>query len=556
MIALQKATIRFVALYFFAIFLLIISTSCHRESEDLKKKASKKTQLKKKTNVASDKETILRGEKIFEKYCMQCHASGGTGQIGPNLTDDYWIRGATEEEITRTINEGVPDKGMVAFAEHLPEHEISDVIAYVVSLRGTNKIGKSAQGYLYKKIGDSYEKDKNAPFTVAEVEIPKDVPIISANGNVKRGKDLFNVVLGCAHCHGTDAYGHIDNRNIKEAKKRYSKNWLRVIDYVMFYGRSVHPTDEVYVTNEDGKSLSVIKDSETVSVKTIPIGKRPRGVKFSLDRKLLYVATSGSPKMPPWMSKEEKNSLITDPKADGIAEIDLQTLAVTNIFNAGTDPEQFDIARDGTRLFVANEDASTLSVFDLNKKKIIAEINVGNEPEGVRVSHIGNLVAVTCEEKGELFIIDCVDYSIVAEKEIGKRPRSVVFSPDDELLYVSSEGEGVIYELEVKTLLVNKTIKLPAGSAPVEMVMNKQGDKLFVANGRGKTVCEIDLLSKKVKRTVSIKDRPWSLALNQTETRLYTANGPSDDISIIDLETFTVLQNIKTDKGPWGIVVR
>src|SRR5688572_31068947 len=55
----------------------------------------------------------------------------------------------------------------------------------------------------------------------------------------------------------------------------------------------------VYVTNETGGDLTVIDGGTNEVVATIPLGKRPRGIKVSPDGTKLFVALSGSPLAPP-----------------------------------------------------------------------------------------------------------------------------------------------------------------------------------------------------------------------------------------------------------------
>ena len=51
----------------------------------------------------------------------------------------------------------------------------------------------------------------------------------------------------------------------------------------------------IYVTNEVSGDLSVIDSSTNSVIATVPLGKRPRGIHASPDRKTIYVALSGSP---------------------------------------------------------------------------------------------------------------------------------------------------------------------------------------------------------------------------------------------------------------------
>jgi cytochrome c oxidase cbb3-type subunit 3 len=80
---------------------------------------------------------IASGQKVYQNTCASCHGPDGGGIIGPNLTDEFWLHGASAAEIHRTITEGVLDKGMPAWGKMLPPGDVENVTAYVASLRGT-----------------------------------------------------------------------------------------------------------------------------------------------------------------------------------------------------------------------------------------------------------------------------------------------------------------------------------------------------------------------------------------------------------------------------------
>src|SRR5262249_2173645 len=95
-----------------------------------------------------------------------------------------------------------------------------------------------------------------------------------------------------------------------------------------------------------------------------------------------------------------------DRASDGIGEIDADTYQVKRIIHAGNDPEQLAISADGTRLYVANEDAATASVVDVATGNIVQAVKIGDEPEGVAIRPDGKVVYVTSEEDGAIFAID------------------------------------------------------------------------------------------------------------------------------------------------------
>ena len=111
----------------------------------------------------------------------------------------------------------------------------------------------------------------------------------------------------------------------------------------------------MYVTNEQSGDLTVINGDTQTVMATAALGKRPRGIQASPDGKSLYVALSGSPKAGPGV--DPKTLPPPDRSADGIGEVDTGTFTVKRVIHAGTDPEQLAVSADGTRLYVANEDA-------------------------------------------------------------------------------------------------------------------------------------------------------------------------------------------------------
>ncbi|MFM6925952.1 MAG: cbb3-type cytochrome c oxidase N-terminal domain-containing protein [Ferruginibacter sp.] len=82
-------------------------------------------------------EGIKAGQALFEANCIACHLKDGGGNVGPNLTDDYWIHKGSLNDIYHTIKNGYADKGMQSWANTFTEKEISYLASFVKSLKGT-----------------------------------------------------------------------------------------------------------------------------------------------------------------------------------------------------------------------------------------------------------------------------------------------------------------------------------------------------------------------------------------------------------------------------------
>ena len=315
------------------------------------------------------------------------------------------------------------------------------------------------------------------------------------------------------------------------------------------------PKGTAIITNEDGQSISFVDVATQEAIKTIQVGKRPRGVKVVKSKNRAYVAVSGSPKCPPWISDEECAAKKTDKSADGIAEIDLNKMEVIGIIPSGSDPEQFDVSKDGKFLFIANEDVGKLSIVDISKKQIIKEVEVSEEPEGVRVSPDGKIVAVTCEEEGEIAIVDTESHQLLGMVKVGKRPRDLVYTKNSKTLYVTCEASGYVSVLDIANQKVVKNIDLGKGNLPVGVVLSDDEKYLYIAGGRGKSVVKVDIEAGEVIKRVKVEDRPWGLDKDLNEKLLISANGGSGDISFIDIRKFEVVKTLKVSEGPWGVCV-
>jgi mono/diheme cytochrome c family protein len=143
-------------------------------------------------------EQIQAGKVVYDKYCAQCHGEDGAGQgiAAPRLHPEprdftsgkYKIRSTptgylpTDEDIRRSIRQGLPYTGMPAFRQ-LSEQQVTNVI------------------YFLKSLAPDFED----PAAYAEpVEIPEPPPF--SEDSLEVGFETY-VEIGCARCHGDRGRG-------------------------------------------------------------------------------------------------------------------------------------------------------------------------------------------------------------------------------------------------------------------------------------------------------------------------------------------------------------
>lgn len=119
---------------------------------DIKEYRSKMSMNVDETNatVMISENDLSTGKSLFQNNCVVCHGEKGEGDIGPNLTDDYWLYTGDIKAIFKTIKNGTAN-GMPEHVSKLNPIQIQQVASYVWHFPNTK--GKDPQG-------DKYEKEK------------------------------------------------------------------------------------------------------------------------------------------------------------------------------------------------------------------------------------------------------------------------------------------------------------------------------------------------------------------------------------------------------------
>ena len=146
---------------------------------------------------AATNAAAARGKSVYDKHCVECHGKTGRGDgpAAPLLTERprdftagrFKLRSTesgsipTDEDLLRTVRQGVYGSSMPSWDKVLSDAEIQDVIVYVktFSPRFTSELASA-------------------------VTLGPQVP--SSPESIGRGRVVFDR-LGCGRCHGTDGRG-------------------------------------------------------------------------------------------------------------------------------------------------------------------------------------------------------------------------------------------------------------------------------------------------------------------------------------------------------------
>lgn len=85
--------------------------------------------------LAADPKAMAIGERLFMNYCSQCHGSDARGGKGfPNLTDNDWLYGGTQDAIKESITNGRNGVMPPMAAAVGTSEDVANLAQYVLSL--------------------------------------------------------------------------------------------------------------------------------------------------------------------------------------------------------------------------------------------------------------------------------------------------------------------------------------------------------------------------------------------------------------------------------------
>jgi cytochrome c oxidase cbb3-type subunit III len=132
-------------------------------------------------------DAIKEGASLFRANCSPCHGlNAHGGGRGPDLTSGRWTHGSTDDDLFRTITQGVPGTDMPA--NSFEDSETHTIIVYLRSLA-----------------------------------LPKNITVV---GNAEKGKKIFFGAVGCSNCHMVRGIGGVLGPDLSRVGAARSVSYL------------------------------------------------------------------------------------------------------------------------------------------------------------------------------------------------------------------------------------------------------------------------------------------------------------------------------------------
>ncbi len=204
---------------------------------------------------------------------------------------------------------------------------------------------------------------------------------------------------------------------------------------------------------------------------------------------------------------------------------------------------------DGKVLYASGgNDNWILKYLIINKKLQLKDsISLGKKwpekisPAGIEIDDATNKMYVVTKENNSFYVIDLLTKKIEKQLALGAEGYACLLSLDKKELFISLWGGDKVLVFDISSQTISAEI--PVGDNPNELLMNKAGTILFVANANDNSVSVIDIKQRKVLEVLNTALYPDSpagsssngLALSTDEKNLYVANADNNCLAVFDM---------------------
>ncbi|MDP1879506.1 MAG: YncE family protein [Parachlamydiaceae bacterium] len=160
--------------------------------------------------------------------------------------------------------------------------------------------------------------------------------------------------------------------------------------------------------------------------------------------------------------------------------------------------------------------------------------------------------------------------TVVATIATGVNPGGIAITPNSRTAYIANVNnydiinEHTVSVIDLKTNLVEKTIRHPSFNEVYTITLNKQSTKAYATNSNSSTVSIINTKTNLVSGVIQGFDGPSGMVINHDKNIGYVNNyggpdgvgsGNGNTVSIVDLNINAIVGTILVDQAPVALAI-
>ncbi|MDB4919481.1 MAG: hypothetical protein JWQ54_1464 [Mucilaginibacter sp.] len=264
--------------------------------------------------------------------------------------------------------------------------------------------------------------------------------------------------------------------------------------------------------------------------RSLPLGDLPLNMQLSASGRLLAITNNG---------QSTQSIQLIDPKTEKLLD---ERVIKKSWYGLA-------FSRDEKTLYASGGNDNRILVYPIQNNKIGAAdtITLGASwpknkicTTGIAVNKSNTRLYTVTKEDSALYVIEPASHKIIKRVKLAAEAYSCILSPDEKTLYISIWGGD---EVSCYSTVTGAVSNIKTGSHPNELLLNKKGTWLFVANANDNSVSVINTVTRKTSEIISTSLYPTKLtgstsnglALSANEKTLYIANADNNCLAVFDV---------------------
>jgi YVTN family beta-propeller protein len=193
---------------------------------------------------------------------------------------------------------------------------------------------------------------------------------------------------------------------------------------------------------------------------------------------------------------------------------------------------------DGSKAYVTNWNAASVSIISTASNSVIGTIPVGNNPIGI--CRYGSTLYVANLSSNYVSVLNSNTDTVTTTVAVGSFPQGVTVSQDGAHVYVATASANAVSVINTSTNTVSATIAV--GTYPEGIDISPDGSKVYVVNRNSSSVSVINTATNTVSTTISVGTGPISFG------KFMSVNAPLATNEYTSTLEMTVYPNPTTGK--------
>lgn len=254
------------------------------------------------------------------------------------------------------------------------------------------------------------------------------------------------------------------------------------------------------------------------------------------------------------VSPDEMTAVVSYSERPDVVVYDLRTNKVRAVLHGYVTPRNIVFAPSGNVFYISDSSLGVVDKIDTNTLKIVSKIPVGAGAFGTTISKDGERLYINNQAASTVTVVDLKNEQPKAVITGFAQPRQGVrLSPDGKTLYVTNFLGDKITIVNSQTNKIEGEI---SGFNKIRAIsVTADGKTLFAANSGSNTIAVVDVDKKEIVKTIAVGKDPYGAALTPNESAVYSGNLADNTLSVISLPSMQVTATISGFKQPRQAIV-